>query len=58
MDFHVLTTHRGVDDETPLQLISAEQLAYYQQVEAAYLGLLQRLAEPVGDALDPQVAGP
>lgn len=53
MDFHVFTTHRGVDDETPLQLISAHQLAYYKQVEAAYLGLLQRLAEPADEVPAP-----
>lgn len=53
MDFHILTTHRGPVDETPLQMISAHQLAYYQRVEAAYLGLLQRLAEPAGEVPDP-----
>lgn len=53
MEFHVFTTHRGPVDETPLQMISAQQLAYYQRMEAAYLGLLQRLAEPVGAAPAP-----
>jgi hypothetical protein len=36
MDFHVLSTHcRDSADTSPLQFISAEQLAYLQLVEAA-----------------------
>ena len=32
---HVLTTHRGEADETPLQLVSAARVAYWQRLEAA-----------------------
>jgi hypothetical protein len=37
MDFHVFTTHQRRDDSTPLQLISAELLAYYRSLEASAL---------------------
>lgn len=30
---HVLTTHRGENDETPLHMISSERLAYYLALE-------------------------
>lgn len=46
----VMTTHRGDVDETPLQLISVQQLEYYKGVEAAYVGLLQHLAEEIAAA--------
>jgi hypothetical protein len=43
MDFHVLSTHSsGRSDDSPLQLISVELLAYYRRIEAEYL----RLREP------------
>jgi hypothetical protein len=40
---HVLTTHREQTDESPLQLISAARLAYYQRIEAEYQRLRQAL---------------
>lgn len=44
MDFHVLSTHgRNADDTSPLQLISAEQLAHYQAMERAVLAFLAAL---------------
>lgn len=46
----VMTTHRGDVDETPLQLISAQQLEYYRSIEKAYLGILQRLANEIAAA--------
>lgn len=54
MDFHVLTTHtRDGDDGTPLQLISAERLAYLIKLEAAARQLAALLAAPLG--IDEQV---
>jgi len=45
MDFHILSTHqRGSDDDTPLQMVSAEQVAYWQRIEANYADLLEKLA--------------
>lgn len=35
----MLTTHRSRDDDTPLQLISLDRLAYYQMIEAELLAL-------------------
>jgi hypothetical protein len=44
MDFHVLSTHSsGRSDDSPLQFISEEKLAYYRRIEAEYL----RLQEPL-----------
>lgn len=44
MDFHVLSVHtRDGDDGTPLQMISAEQLAYFKALEAALVVLLAAL---------------
>jgi hypothetical protein len=44
MDFHVLSVHtRDGDDGTPLQFISAEQLAYFKALEAALVVLLAAL---------------
>jgi hypothetical protein len=45
---HVLTTHRTEADETPLQMVSAEKVAYWQRVEAerdALLSTQNKLAE-------------
>lgn len=54
MDFHILSTHqRTPDDWTPMQMVSAEQVAYWKQVEADYLALLAKLAEPVTAAPPP-----
>lgn len=36
-DVHVMSTHRGQDDETPLQLISTKQLAHYVALERAVI---------------------
>lgn len=36
---HVMTTHRGQEDETPLQLISAQEIARIKALEAAVRGL-------------------
>jgi hypothetical protein len=48
MDFHILSTHqRNSDDATPLQMVSAEQVAYWQRIETEYLRLLEQLAEIV-----------
>lgn len=38
---HVLTTHRGEADETPLQMVSAAQVAYWKRVEGEYIKLLE-----------------
>jgi hypothetical protein len=55
MDFHILSTHqRNSDDDTPLQMVSAEQVAYWQRIEAEYLRLLEQLAE----AVEPAPASP
>lgn len=42
---HVLTTHRGEADETPLQLVSATQVAYWQRIETLFAELLETLAK-------------
>ena len=36
---HVMTTHRGEVDETPLQLISEQELARLKAIEQAALAL-------------------
>lgn len=36
---HVCTIHRGEKDETPLQMISAQELARLRAVEAEFLAL-------------------
>lgn len=55
MDFHILSTHQaGPDDATPLQMVSAERLAYLLRIEAAYLRLLGQIAEPVEPAPAPE----
>jgi hypothetical protein len=44
MDFHIFTTNnQGRDDQSPLQLISAELLAHYRRIESEYVKL-QRAA--------------
>lgn len=43
---HVCTVHRGPKDETPLQLISAQELARLRAAEAELLALRVRLAAP------------
>lgn len=40
---HVATVHRGPGDDTPLQLISAQELARLRQVEADLEALRQTL---------------
>lgn len=40
----VMTTHRDEVDETPLQLISVQQLERLQKAEAELLALRQQLA--------------
>lgn len=40
---HVCTVHRGPGDETPLQLISAQELARLHRVEADHAALLESL---------------
>lgn len=42
---HVCTIHRGAKDETPLQMISAQELERLRQIEAAYLAQQPRDAE-------------
>ena len=37
---HVCTIHRGTKDETPLQLISAQELARLRAIEAEQLARL------------------
>jgi hypothetical protein len=44
-DAHVMTTHRCEVDETPLHLVSAAKVAYWQTLEADYNLLLEKLAE-------------
>jgi hypothetical protein len=44
---HALATHRGEADETPLQMISNEQLAYYRALERA----VTAYAETIGHLL-------
>lgn len=43
---HVATIHRGEKDETPLQLISAQELARLRAAEAELIALRQSLASP------------
>jgi hypothetical protein len=40
----VATIHRGDADDSPVQMISARQLAHYQAIEAVHQDLLQKLA--------------
>jgi|GEM_PF-5317170 len=42
-DAHVMTTHRCENDETPLHLVSAEQIAHWRGVEEKYTLLLESL---------------
>lgn len=42
---HVCTVHRGPQDETPLQMISAQELKRLQGIEADYLKLRQGLSD-------------
>jgi hypothetical protein len=49
MDFHIISTHQqNKDDTTPLQLVSAAQVAYWKKIEANYLELLEKPADLVG----------
>lgn len=43
---HVCTIHRGSKDETPLQLISAQELARLQQAERELIALRQSRGAP------------
>lgn len=44
----IFSTHRkDAADETPLQMVSAEQVAYWRRIEVEYLRLLEQLAEVV-----------
>lgn len=43
---HVCTIHRGAQDETPLQMISAERLAQLLAAEAELQALTARDAPP------------
>lgn len=43
---HVCTIHRGAGDVTPLQMISAQELARLQAAEAELLALKSRDAPP------------
>jgi hypothetical protein len=45
---HVLTTHRAEVDETPLQLVSAEKVAYWQRIEAERDALMARIGPQLG----------
>jgi hypothetical protein len=36
---HIMTTHRGEADDTPLQLISAERLAHLERCESELAAL-------------------
>jgi hypothetical protein len=42
---HICTVHRCTQDDGPVQIISAQKLAYYQHVEAAYVSLCLELEE-------------
>lgn len=46
---HICTVHCQPDDKSPLQIISAEQLAYYQRIERAYLELERGLCTLVAN---------
>lgn len=43
---HVATIHRGAQEETPLQMISAQELARLRACEAELLAILARAAPP------------
>lgn len=43
--FHICTVHRHRQDESPVQIISEQKLAYYEQVEAAFLSLCHEFEE-------------
>lgn len=43
--FHICSVHRCHQDESPVQIISTQKLAYYQHVEAAYVSLCFELEE-------------
>lgn len=49
---HILSVHSGQGDDTPLQMISAQQLAHYRSIEAAHRSLLARLGQPSSARLD------
>ena len=60
MEFHahVFTTHQaGKDDGSPLHLVSAEQVAYWKQIEVDYIALMVKLAEVV-EPVPPPNDGP
>lgn len=40
---HVCTVHRGLNDKTPLQMISEQELERLQRIEAAHRALLASL---------------
>lgn len=40
---HVLTTHRGEADESPLQMISSARLDYYVTLERALLCFVESI---------------
>lgn len=40
---HVCSVYRGVGDLSPLQMISAHELARFQRVEAAHIALVASL---------------
>ncbi|MEW6760747.1 MAG: hypothetical protein AB1437_07970 [Pseudomonadota bacterium] len=42
---HICTVHRHDLDESPVQIISAQKLAYFERIEAAYLSLCDELEE-------------
>lgn len=44
-ELHICTVHRCSHDESPVQIISSQKLAYYQHVEAAYVSLCLELEE-------------
>jgi hypothetical protein len=46
-DVHIMSTHRGQDDETPLHLISEKQLTRYAALELA----VQAFADAVAPLL-------
>lgn len=54
---HVMTTHRGQDDETPLQLISVQQLARFQALESGLRALLALFDQGPPAADSPGPAG-
>jgi len=42
---HICTVHRLHRDESPVQIISVQKLAYYQRLETAYASLCLELEE-------------